>query len=42
MTMSYVSQAQIAWEMFKMWVKETFGGGVYFPTAPGYQQGYVK
>lgn len=40
--MSYFTQLQIAWEMFKDWLKTVFGGGVYFPTAPGYTQGYVK
>lgn len=40
--MSYVTQMQIAYEMFKDWMKTTFGGGVNFPTAPGYQGSYSR
>lgn len=40
--MSAMTQLQIAWEMWKDYMKATFGGGLYFPTAPGYQQGYTK
>lgn len=43
--MNYGTQMVIAWMMFKEWLKETFGGGVKFPTeplAPNYVQGYSK
>lgn len=40
--MSLGTQVQIAWEMWKDWMKECFGGSFQFPTAPGYQQGYSK
>lgn len=33
---------KIAWMMFVDWWKETFGSGVHFPTAPDYQEGWVK
>lgn len=48
--MSAMTQLQIAWEMWKDFMKQTFGSGVsfptspekMFPTAPGYVQGYSK
>lgn len=40
--MSYWVQTMIAYEMFKQFLKETFGSGVVFPTAPGYVEWYVK
>lgn len=40
--MSLISQMQLAYEMWKDWLKSTFGSGVNFATAPGYVQGYTK
>lgn len=40
--MSFMTQLQIAYALWKDWLKETFGGGVSFPTAPGFQPGYTK
>lgn len=40
--MSFGTQMILAWELWKDWWKETFGGGVAFPTAPGYVTGYSK
>lgn len=40
--MSFMAQLQIAYELWLEWMKETFGGGVSFPTAPGFQVGYSK
>lgn len=36
------AQLQIAYEMWKDWLKTTFGSGLYFPTAPGGNYNYVK
>lgn len=40
--MSLMTQVQLVYELWKDWLQQTFGGGVYFPTAPSYQQGYTK
>lgn len=40
--MAFGTQLQIAWELWKDFLKQTFGGGTYFPTAPSFQPGYVK
>ena len=48
--MSLMTQLQIAYELWKDWLKETFGSGVafptstgkLFPTAPGGNYNYVK
>ena len=44
--MNWMAQIMIAWELFKDWLKETFGTGVATgfpsPLAPSYTQGWVK
>jgi hypothetical protein len=43
--MSAMAQLQIAYELWKDWLRETFGSGIAFPTehlAPGYVGGYSK
>lgn len=42
--MSFMAQMMIAYEMFKEFMKTTFGGGVHFDTlCPGYSNvGYAK
>jgi hypothetical protein len=43
--MSIMTQLQIAFELWKDWLRETFGSGVMFPTehlAPGFRAGYTK
>jgi hypothetical protein len=40
--MSAMAQLQIAYEMWKDWLRATFGGNLYFPTAPGGNYNYVK
>jgi hypothetical protein len=40
--MAMMTQLQIAFEMWKDWLKQTFGSGLMFPTAPGYVGGYSK
>lgn len=40
----YITQTdiEIAWMMFRDWLKKVFGGGVNFHLAPTFQPGYIK
>ena len=38
----WTSNFEIAFMMCREWLAKVFGGGISFPTAPSYQEGYVK
>lgn len=40
--MNLGTQLLLCWELWKDFLKQTFGGGTYFPTAPGSNFNYVK